>query len=195
VSRVLNVGGGSKAIAIPGHYEGWEHVLLDVDPRQKPDVVCDARRLDTLPAALYDAVYCSHNLEHYFRHDVPRVLKGFAHVLRPRGFAEVRVPDLMAVFAAVTQNALELDDPLYESDSGPVSANDVIYGFGKQIAASDNDFYAHKNAFTKRSLSERLRDAGFGWVYVAPGPFEIRAIAFLQAPTAEQGALLKLPVK
>ena len=187
------MGGGSKAIPIPGHYAGWDHVLLDVDARQNPDVVGDARDLARLPAGLYDAVYCSHNLEHYFRHDVPRVLQGFAHVLLPRGFAELRVPDVLAVFAAVSQNNLELDDALYESDSGPVSANDVIYGFGKQIAASNNDFYAHKNAFTKRSLSEGLRDAGFPWVFVGAGPFEIRALAFRQTPTDEQKALLKLP--
>ena len=193
MSRVLNVGGGTKAIAIPAHYDGWEHVLLDVDAKQKPDVVCDARNLASLPAELYDAVYCSHNLEHYHRHDVARVLSGFAHVLRPRGFVEVRVPDLLAVFAEVSQKSLELDDPLYQSNSGPVSANDVIYGFGKQIAASGNDFYAHKNAFTKRSLSERLREAGFGWVFVAPGPFEIRALAFRQEPTGDQRKLLGLP--
>ena len=193
MKRVLNVGGGSKSIPIPAHYEGWEHVLLDIDARQKADVVCDARNLLSLPADLYDAVYCSHNLEHYYRHEVQRVLGGFAHVLRARGFAEIEVPDIMAVFAAVSQNGLELDAELYESDSGPVSPNDVIYGFGKQIAASGNDYYAHKNAFTKRSLSEALRAAGFGWVFLAPRPFAIRALAFRQAPTGEQRALLRLP--
>ncbi|HLX23048.1 MAG TPA: methyltransferase domain-containing protein [Usitatibacter sp.] len=193
MSRVLNVGGGSKTIPIPAHYDGWEHVLLDIDAAQGPDVVCDARNLASLPAELYDAIYCSHNLEHYYRHDVPRVLTGFAHVLRPRGFAEVRVPDLMAVFAAVSQNGLELDAPLYESSAGPITANDVVYGFGKQIAASGNDYYAHKNAFTKRSISERFQEAGFPWIFVAAASFEIRALAFRQEPTGEQRALLGLP--
>jgi hypothetical protein len=55
-----------------------------------------------------------------------------------------------------------------------------------------NDYYAHKNAFTQRSLSESLRLAGFGWVFVASGPYEIRALAFKQAPTDEQRALLRL---
>jgi SAM-dependent methyltransferase len=193
VRRVLNVGGGSKAIPIPGHYEGWDHVLLDIDARQQPDVVCDARNLTSLPAELYDAVYCSHNLEHYFRHDVPRVLAGFAHVLRSHGFAEIAVPDVKAVFADVLKNDMELDDTLYDSNAGPISANDVVYGLGRQIATSGNDFYAPKNAFTKRSLSEVLRAAGFGWVFVAPGPYEIRALAFRQAPAADQRALLRLP--
>ena len=62
--RVLNVGGASKQIPIPAYFNGWEHLLLDVDPRGSPDIVCDARLLTTLPAGQFDAIYCSHNLEH-----------------------------------------------------------------------------------------------------------------------------------
>ena len=94
--RVLNVGGNSRRIPIPAHFSGWEHHLLDIDPAGAPDIVCDARELQALPAASYDAVYCSHNLEHYFRHDLPRVLAGFLHVLKPDGFADIRVPDMLA---------------------------------------------------------------------------------------------------
>ena len=71
--RVLNVGGASKTIPIPPHYAGWEHLLLDIDPRGEPDIVCDARELTSLPPAQFDAVYCSHNLEHYYRYDGRRV--------------------------------------------------------------------------------------------------------------------------
>ena len=191
--RVLNVGGGSKQIPIPAHYEGWDHVLLDVNPAPKPDVVCDARELAKLPAGLYDAVYCSHNLEHYWRHDLPRVLAGFAHVLHAHGFAEVRVPDMRAVFAEMLKRGMDIDDTLYQSDAGPITVNDVIYGFGRQIAQSGNDFYAHKNGFTQESLTRALGVAGFGMVFTALGAYEIRAIAFKQAPTQQQKALLGLP--
>ena len=79
--KVLNVGGNSKKIPLPPQYAGWENIVLDIDPQGKPDVVCDARQLRQLPSATYDAVYCSHNLEHYYRHDVPKVLEiGRAHV-------------------------------------------------------------------------------------------------------------------
>jgi hypothetical protein len=193
VRRVLNVGGGSKAIPIPAHYEGWEHVLLDVDAAQKPDVVGDGRELAKLPAELYDAVYCSHNLEHYWRHDLPHVLTGFVHVLRSHGFAEVAVPDMKAVFAEVLTKGLDVDSVLYQSDAGPITVNDVIYGHGRQIAMSRNDFYAHKNGFTQQSLAAALRAAGFQWVFMASGPYEIRALAFRQAPTDDQRALLRLP--
>ena len=33
--------------------------LLDIDPGSGEDIVCDARRLDTLPPAQFDAIYCS----------------------------------------------------------------------------------------------------------------------------------------
>lgn len=193
MKRVLNVGGGSRQIPIPGHYQGWEHVILDIDARQKPDVVCDARNLASLPAQLYDAVYCSHNLEHYWRHDVGRVLAGFAHVLRAHGFAEIAVPDLKAVFEDMQRRGLDIDDTLYDSPAGPISVNDVIYGHARQIAASGNDFYAHKNGFSVASLARALRDAGFQWVFSAPGPYELKALAFKTDPTAEQRALLNLP--
>src|SRR4051812_19058162 len=90
----LNVGGGNKNIPLPAYYEGWEHVLLDIDPKGKPDVVCDARQLSQLPTSQYDAIYCSHNLEHYYHHDVAKVLAGFLHVMKDNAFAHIRVPDM-----------------------------------------------------------------------------------------------------
>jgi predicted SAM-dependent methyltransferase len=82
--RVLNVGGYSKAIGIPAHYDGWEHLLLDVDPKSKADFICDARQLNRLEPQMFDAVYCSHNLEHYCAHDIQRVLTGFLHMAERR---------------------------------------------------------------------------------------------------------------
>ena len=105
--KVLNVGGNSKAIALPPIFDGYEHLLLDIDPTGKPDLLCDARELTSTPAAQYDAVYCSHNLEHYFRHDVPRVLAGFIHVLKPQGFAFIRVPDIQEVMRIAVERRLE----------------------------------------------------------------------------------------
>jgi ubiquinone/menaquinone biosynthesis C-methylase UbiE len=192
VKRVLNVGGGSKEIPIPAHYDGWDHVLLDIDPKQKPDVVCDARELSSLPAELYDAIYCSHNLEHYWRHDLQRVLTGFHHVLRAHGFVQVVVPDVRAAIEEMARRGTDLDDFLYDSDAGPISVNDVIYGSGKIIAMSGSDFMAHKNAFSPKSLSAVLGQAGFAYMFAAKGLFSIHAYAFKQEPSAEQKQLLGL---
>jgi len=91
LKKVLNVGGNSKAIKLLSQYAKFEHFLLDIDPKGSPDILCDARELTSLEAIHFDAVYCSHNLEHYYRHDIPRVLSGFLHVLKDGGFAHIRV--------------------------------------------------------------------------------------------------------
>jgi SAM-dependent methyltransferase len=191
--RLINVGGNSKTIPIPTHYDGWEHYLLDIDPTGGPDIVCDAREMHTLPASSYDAVFCSHNLEHYYRHDLPRVLAGFLHVLKPDGFADIRVPDMKAVFEEMLKRGLDIDDVLYESPAGPITVNDVVYGFGRKIAESGHDFYGHRNGFTHRSLVMALRSAGFVAVFTGSLPLEISAIAFKKDPTPEQRAFLGLP--
>jgi hypothetical protein len=188
---VLNVGGGSKQIPIPGHYRGWRHVLLDVDPKGSPDLVCDARELTRLPPAQFDAVYCSHNLEHYYRHHGQQVLRGFLHVMKPEGFAEIVVPDLKAVMRKVVNDGIELEDVLYRSAAGPITVRDVIYGWGKQIESSGVDFYAHKNGFSPATLRQFVQDAGFGTVIVGERPeaFEMRALAFPGNPAPWQRAL------
>src|SRR4051812_48409355 len=136
---LLNVGGGSKKIPIPPRYAGWRHDLLDIDHSAEADVVMDARELHNLAAASYDAVYCSHAVEHFYPHDVPRVLRGFVHVLKPDGFAEVRVPNLLTVMKFVAARGLDVDDPLYYVAKAPILVRDVIYGYGKQIEKSGND--------------------------------------------------------
>jgi SAM-dependent methyltransferase len=193
--RVLNVGGNSKAIPIPAHYAGWEHLLLDIDPTGGPDIVCDARDLTGLPGGQFDAVYCSHNLEHYHRHEVPRVLRGFLHVLKPDGFVEIRVPDIDSVIAYVVRTGMDVEDTLYVSPAGPIAVSDVIYGYGKQIEQTGDDFFAHKTGFTAKSLTGALARAGFATTRVTqrPADFELHAIALgTNEPTADHRALLGL---
>ena len=192
--RVLNVGGGNKSIAIPEWYAGWDHLLLDVDSRGQPDIVCDARRLDTLPGDQFDAVYCSHNLEHYYKHDALRVLNGMRHVLKPEGFAEIRVPDITSVVRRMVMCNMDIEDVLFTSPAGPITIRDVLYGWAVEIERSGQDFYAHKNGFTAASLSELIRAAGFqtGYVLIFPDAYELRSYAFRSAPTPEQRVLLGL---
>lgn len=194
VPRVLNVGGNSKDIPIPAHYAGWKHLILDIDPSVDPDICHDARLLTELPTAQFDAIYCSHNLEHYYRHDGKRVLAGFRHVLKPDGFAEIRVPDIRAVMQRCVSGDLDVDDVLYTSGAGPIQVHDVIYGWGKQIEKSGEHFFAHKAGFTAKSLGRFLMDAGFGEVLISERPeiCEVAALAFMQQPTQRQRQLLGL---
>jgi SAM-dependent methyltransferase len=189
--KFLNVGGGSKKVAVPPIYQGWEHLLLDIDPKGNPDVCLDARELATLEGGQFDAIYCSHNLEHYFAHDVAKVLKGFHYVLKADGFAEIRVPDMGSLFQEVVQRQLDIDDVLYESGRGPIRVRDVIYGHGPEIEASGVDFYAHKTGFTRKSLGAALNRAGFPYLVFTQGRNrEIAVRGFKQMPSEEQKTLI-----
>jgi hypothetical protein len=195
MKTVLNVGGNNKEIPIPPYYDGWEHHLLDIDPRGSPDVVCDARELTRLEPGRYDAVYCSHNLEHYYAHDVPRVLAGFRHVLKDEGFADIRVPDLRQVMQIVVEHDVDIDDVLYESAAGPITVKDVLYGYGVEIERSGQDFFAHKTGFSPKSLSQTLLRSGFRHAFVAANTdaIEVVAYAFKADLTEELRKLLGLP--
>ena len=182
MKRLLNVGGGSKSIQLPPEYTGFEHVLLDIDPRGAPDIVLDGRQLGELAAAQFDAIYCSHNLEHYFRHDVPKVLGGFFHVLKPGGFAQIRVPDLTELMRRVVQGKIDLEETLYVSPAGPVAPIDVIYGLGRQIETSGVDFFAHKTGFSDQSLARAVERAGFAPNFSRVADLEIILIAFKGTP-------------
>lgn len=191
--RVLNVGGFSKLIPLPPGFAAFEHVMLDIDPATKPDVLCDGRELQTLEVAQFDAVYCSHNLEHYYRHDVRKVLAGFLHVLKPGGFAYISVPDIMDVMRTTLAKGLDIDDVLYESGGGPIMVVDVLYGYSVEIERRGVDFFAHKTGFSTASLTAALLRAGFSVIYKREENLEITAIAFKGPPVAEHLALFSLP--
>ncbi len=193
LKRVLNVGGNNKAIPLPHQYADFEHLLLDIDPRGSPDIVCDARKLTTLEGGQYDAVYCSHNLEHYYRHDVPRVLDGFLHVLKDGGFAQIRVPDISEVMRVTIERGLDIDDVLYQSPAGPIMVLDVLYGYSVEIERSKQDFFAHKTGFSQKSLLAALHRSGFSKTYSVVGNLEISALAFKGVPDQITRSLFSLP--
>ena len=133
--------------------------------------------MTSLEAVQFEVVYCSHNLEHYYRHDVPRVLSGFLHVLKDGGFAHIRVPDIKEVMRVTLERDLDIEDVLYESSAGPIMVLDILYGLGSKIERSGKDYFAHKTGFTQKSLIKTLRKAGFSRVYSRVSNFEINALA------------------
>lgn len=195
MKKVLNVGGNNKQVPLPPEYAGFEHVLLDIDPAGSPDVLCDARELMSLEAAQFDAVYCSHNLEHYYRHDVPKVLRGFLHVLKENGFAHILVPDITEVMRVANVRGLDIEDVLYHADIGPVMVLDTLYGHSGIIEHSGKDFYCHKTGFTLKSLLKALQASGFSQLYgwTSPEGYEIGALAFKGKTDESVRALFNLP--
>ena len=168
---------------MPPIYKGWEQHTLDIDANVKPDIICDAKKMHTLKTK-YDAIYCSHNLEHFYKHELPQVLSGFMHVLKPNGFANVAVPDMNAVFEAA--RGRDIDDTWYKVPGGAVSFHDVIYGWGRQVSQG-NLYYCHKTGFTEKSLGKTMRGCGFKQVLTATdGAGNLHAFAFRQKPSRDK---------
>jgi SAM-dependent methyltransferase len=136
----------------------WREIRLDVDPDVQPDIVASLTDMSAVPSASADAVYCCHNLEHLYAHEVPVALAEFLRVLRPGGLAVIEVPDLEAVAQLVTTDRLE--ETIVVSPYGPISALDLIYG-NRWPIADGNHFMAHRTGFTTTSLGQALQKAGF----------------------------------
>jgi len=193
VKRVLNVGGHDKSIPLPRQYADFEQILLDLDPAVGPDILCDARELSKLEPRQFDAVYCAHNLEHYYRHEVSGVLAGFLHILKEEGFAQIIVPDIGEVMRIVAARNLDLEDVLYQSPAGPILVLDVLWGWSAQIQRSGQSFFAHKTGFTERSLVSSVQRSGFSKTYSMSANLEVNVLAFRRMPDGATKALFGLP--
>lgn len=145
----------------------WWELRLDIDPGCKPDIVADIIDMPEVDSESVDAVWSSHNIEHVFAHEVPKVLSEFFRVLRPGGQVLVTTPDLQRAAERIASGRLE--DPLYESDAGPVTPLDMVYGHAGYVAEGFH-YMAHRTGFTARTLERKLRDAGFAEVKVRREP-------------------------
>lgn len=122
---------------------------LDIDPSWGPDIV--ASMTDMGDIGQYDAIYCSHALEHLSMEDAIKALSEFRRVLNPGGRAFVIVPD--------TEGVSPTDEPLLETPAGIISGNDIL--FGASWLTKDNPFMVHKTQFTKESIESAMKSAGF----------------------------------
>jgi ubiquinone/menaquinone biosynthesis C-methylase UbiE len=179
VRLVLNVGGGASR-DVPKKYDGWTMHVLDIDRSCNPDICLDAMELDTLDPNSYDAIVCSHNLEHFYRHDVPKVLLGFLHVLKLHGYADIVVPSVNGAIRDMRERGLDLSDVWYRTSSGnPITFHDVFYGWNEAMSQG-NLYYSHKCAFTPISLGNALLAAGFQSVNIWEDTMNLYATAFKQ---------------
>ncbi len=175
---ILHVGCGPydpEALPKPFRTSEWREVRLDLNPAVQPDIVGSITDLSAVPDQSMDAVYSSHNLEHVYAHEVPIALGEFYRVLKPGGRVLISVPDIQEVAEHVATGNLE--EPLYESPAGPISAIDILYGLRTAIAGG-NHFMAHRTAFTSESLSQKLKQAGFSKVNIQKGNLNIWAVGY-----------------
>ena len=143
---------------------------------------------DTGTQSLDDAIYCSHNLEHYFaRMKSRRSCADFIMFSSPMASPKIRVPDIALLMRTVVDRDLDLLDVIYQSPAGPVRVRGVLYEFSaRRSSAPGEDFYAHKTGFSPKSLALALRESAFAHQVVLRGNLEIRCYAFKQTPAIQQ---------
>jgi Methyltransferase domain len=143
---------------VPAYFHKWQQIRVDVDPGVKPDLVTSIADLSAIPDGAVDAVWSAHCVEHLFGYQVPLALAEFRRVLSERGFACVIVPDLQAIAHWIANDRLH--ETIYESAAGPITAHDMMWGFGPAIANGDTAM-AHHCGFTPTLLLQRFQAAGF----------------------------------
>ncbi len=163
---LLHVGSGPRAKGqLPERFTTpeWHEVRLDIDPKVDPDIIGTITDMTAVDQRSADAIWSSHNLEHVFPHEVPLALREFYRVLKPGGTAHVQVPDLTVPAKQVARGQIE--DVIYVSPAGPITALDMIYGHNASIANGAH-YMAHRTGFTQQTLKARFVDAGFANVRV-----------------------------
>jgi hypothetical protein len=173
---VVNIGSGHRdSERLPSFFGDWRQLRVDADPNVRPDVVADATDLSALQNSMADAIWCAHCLEHLYVHDVPRALSEFRRLLKEDGFVAIMVPDLQTVAREIVAD--RMDRPLYESEAGPITPHDIVFGYGPAIAEGQL-FMAHRCGFTPTLLLNSLQAAGFPHIVVRRKPtWELLAVA------------------
>jgi predicted SAM-dependent methyltransferase len=128
----------------PRNIPGFVHVdIIDaphIDYRSSVDNLCD------FADGSVDLIYASHVLEHFGRHEVEAVLKGWYRVLAPGGVVRIAVPD----FAAVVD--------LYEQEGLKDGLSGLV---GLVCGGQRNQYDFHKIIFDEAFLSYLLGKVGF----------------------------------
>lgn len=161
---VINAGCGAVgARRLPGYFDGWRELRVDVDPAAEPDLLASITDLSAIPSGTAAAVWTSHCIEHLYAHEVGRALSEFHRVLTEDGFICIIVPDLQAVASYVAADRLH--EVLYDAPVGPITAHDILFGFGPAVAQGRTEM-AHRCGFTPTAMLHHLGEIAFDEVII-----------------------------
>jgi hypothetical protein len=190
---LVNVGCGPREHGrLPKYFDSWREVRVDSDESVAPDMIADLTDLSAIPPACGHAIWASHCVEHLYDHQVRIALHQFRRVLREDGFLCMIVPDLQTIAGLIVADRLH--DVIYESAAGPVSAHDMLYGFGPAIARG-HTLMAHRCGFTPGGLQRCFQGMPFGEVVLRRRPKTLELVAVARVTpsrdAAERDALLE----
>lgn len=178
---VVNLGSGPRGqMRLPGLFADWRELRVDADPQVAPDLVADMVDLSAIETGSVDAAWASHCIEHLYLHQAGQAVREIHRILRDDGFFCAIVPDLQAIARYIAEDRLH--EVIYRSPAGPVTAHDMLYGFGAFIA-SGRPMMGHRCGFTPTLLLNTLREAPFAEIVMRRRTtHEIAAVA-CKSPT------------
>ena len=134
--------------------KGTQYTTLDADPDVKADVYHDIRwKMPDRLIGQFEAVFCSHVLEHIEWKFAQRAVEQLASTLKPGGQLHLFTPDL----EWACKKALEGDENM--------SVIGVLYG------GQTTQWDYHKCGYTERSLTQLVRMCGMNVVKVEIGKY------------------------
>ncbi|MBM86894.1 MAG: SAM-dependent methyltransferase [Gammaproteobacteria bacterium] len=168
----------------------WEEVRFDIDEAAEPDILGSVLDLGMIESESFDAIFSSHNIEHIFAYQVPKMLREFLRILNKNGFFVVTCPNLIPVARLIVED--KLTEPAYVSPIGPITPQDILYGHSASLEQG-NEYMAHKTGFTPKSLQAILLEAGFQDVAMLSreGQLDIWALA-TKSKVSNKGELKSL---
>lgn len=188
---LVNLGSGPKRVSrLPAMFAEWRVFRVDVDPAAEPDLVADITDLSAIKTGSVDAVWSAHAIEHLYLHQVKQALEEARRILADDGFLCLIVPDLQSIASYLVNDRLL--DVVYQSAAGPVTAHDMLFGYGHDLARG-NIHMAHKCGFTAGVMLQKLKEVRFAEIVLRRrSNHELAAVARKRAPadTAEREALL-----
>lgn len=187
---LVNLGSGPKGISkLPAMFAEWREFRVDADPAAAPDLLADITDLSAIRTGSADAVWMAHCVEHLYLHQVRKAIEEAHRILAGDGFVCVIVPDLQSIAEFLLADRLL--DPVYHSPAGPITAHDMIFGYGRDLALGHTNM-AHKCGFTAGVMLQKLKEVPFAETILRRRPRELAAVACKRAPAdiAERQALL-----
>jgi hypothetical protein len=189
---LLNLGSGPKDSAwLPAMFSGWRELRVDSDPKSAPDLLADITDLSAIETGSVDAIWSAHCLEHLYLHQVAGAIAEMHRILTDDGFICVIVPDLQVLAEYIVND--KLHEVVYQSAAGPVTAHDIIFGYGPYLAQGLNGM-AHRCGFTPSVLVRELQKSPFAEIILRRRTgAELAAVARKRPPAsdAEREALLE----
>ncbi len=141
----------------PHYYPGTRNLLVDkklaemwnTDHSDSPWTYGDARTLSWLDDS-FDEIICVHALEHLDMDDGNQAIKKMYRILKPGGFIEIEVPDLIKACKLAQEVHIEEYSKWLR-----------VMGLFNGTTGGEREGQYHLCMYTKEALQLRLEQAGF----------------------------------